>query len=191
MEAGLAQWVAEIEPVLAKRLAAAGLIPKLEAKAAATLGAFITEYIATRTDIKPATRAHLERAKRDLVAFFGDGRELTSITPGDADKFRLQLRLGDNTVRRICGRAKQLFRAAVRNRLIASNPFEDMKDCNVRANRERDFFVTREMAARVLEACPDAQCRTAVCTISGSVACTVRLSTWHCGGATSIGNAAG
>ncbi|MBI3838835.1 MAG: tyrosine-type recombinase/integrase [Planctomycetia bacterium] len=34
-----------------------------------------------------------------------------------------------------------------------------MKGTTVRGNRARDFFVTREMAQRVLDACPDAQWR--------------------------------
>ncbi|MCU0878210.1 MAG: site-specific integrase, partial [Pirellulaceae bacterium] len=58
---------------------------------------------------------------------------------------------------RHCGRAKQFFRAALRKKLITENPFDGMKDCQVRANRERDYFVTREEAAKVLESCPDAE----------------------------------
>ena len=59
----------------------------------------------------------------------------------------------------MCGRAKQLFRAATRKRLISENPFGDMKDTNVKANEEREFFVTCEMAQKVIDACPDAEWR--------------------------------
>ena len=41
MEADLAQWVTDLEPWLAKKLARVGLIPKPEAKPAATLGPFL------------------------------------------------------------------------------------------------------------------------------------------------------
>lgn len=51
--------------------------------------------------------------------------------------------------------AKQFFRAAVRKRLTAENPFADMKECGVQANRERDYFLTRPDAQKVLAACPD------------------------------------
>ena len=34
-----------------------------------------------------------------------------------------------------------------------------MKACDVKANRERDFFVTREDAQKVIDACPDAEWR--------------------------------
>ena len=64
----------------------------------------------------------------------------------------------DNTARRVCGRAKQFFRAAVRHKLISENPFGDMK-CSIVENRERDRFITRQEAQAVLDACPDAQWR--------------------------------
>jgi integrase len=161
MEADLAGWVYELDARMAKKLAAVGLIPKPEQKAAATLGQFLTDYIASRTDVKPLTTRHLNDARRNLVAFFGEDKALADISPGDADEFRrdLLLRLGDNTVRRQCGRAKQFLRAALRKRLIRENPFADMKGCGVQANRSRDYFLTREDAAKVLEACPDAQWR--------------------------------
>jgi integrase len=68
-------------------------------------------------------------------------------------------KLGENTVRRNCGRAKQFFRAAVRKRFIQENPFADMKGCAVKATTDRFYFISREEAAKVLEACPDAQWR--------------------------------
>src|SRR5690606_14637842 len=118
-------------------------------------------YIAGRTDIKRLTVLHLSDVRRKLVDYFGEEKPLAEISPGDADDFRLDLmqRLGDNTVRRQCGRAKQFFRAAVRKRLIPENPFGDMKSCGVQANRSRDYFLTLEDAAKVLDACPNAQWR--------------------------------
>lgn len=161
METDLMQWVAALEPSLAGKLARAGLIPNPEAKPAATLGPFLDSYIVGRTDVKPLTTRHLNDARRDLVAYFGEDKPLADVTPGDADDYRLHLlgRLGDNTVRRKCGRAKQFFRAAVRRRLIAENPFADMKGCGVQANRARDYFLTRLDAQKVSDACPDSQWR--------------------------------
>jgi len=159
--ADTAHWIAELDARLADKLTRVGLIPRPTTKTVLALGPFLTEYIASRTDVKPNTRAHLERAMVDVLKFFGADKPLEEVTPGDADEFRLHLltRLGDNTVRRICGRAKQFFRAATRKRMISENPFGDMKGCNVQANRERDFFVTEDMAQKVLEACPSAEWR--------------------------------
>ncbi len=42
--------------------------------------------------------------------------------------------------------------------LLKRNPFAGLKSA-VGSNRERDFFVTRDMATKVLEACPDSQWR--------------------------------
>ncbi len=66
-------------------------------------------------------------------------------------------RLQENTIRRRCGRARQLFQAAVRHRLIGRNPFAELKGVSVLANKSRDYFVTRDVADAVLAACPDNQ----------------------------------
>ncbi|MFM9961548.1 MAG: tyrosine-type recombinase/integrase [Planctomycetaceae bacterium] len=105
------------------------------------------------------------QVRRDLVARFGEDKLLRDVTPGDADEWRRWLltreknKLGENTIRRHCGRAKQLFRAALRKRLIAENPFADMKGCSVQANKSREYFITSEVADKVLAACPDNEWR--------------------------------
>ena len=158
-------WVGGRDDVMYGKLAAVGLVPPrepVEAESqAATLGEFLDQYISGRTDIKPSTRCNLEQVRRNLVDYFGAERLLASITPGDTDEFRVNLlgKLGENTVRRNCGRAKQFFRAAVRKKLIVENPFADMKGCAVKATTDRMYFVTQEVAVKVLEACPDAQWR--------------------------------
>lgn len=167
------RWLATIGDDLHAKLADQGLTAPRERSKPYTVAAFADSYIDERTDIKPNTRAHLLRARNDLVDFLGADRPLTEVTPGDADDWRRWLAspkiesgptkggkgLSPNTVRRICGRAKEFFRAAARKKLIAESPFADMKDTNVKENRSRDWFVTRDVAAAVLAACPDAQWR--------------------------------
>jgi integrase len=66
--------------------------------------------------------------------------------------------LSPDTVRKRISNSKQFFQDAVDHRRISENPFHRMKS-SVKGNRTRDFFVTLEMAQRVLETCPDAQWR--------------------------------
>ena len=159
----VAKWVGDIPDELAAKLAAVELIaPRHDREQQTTkLGEFIDAYLASRTDIKPRTRINLLQVRRNLVAHFGETKALGDITPGDTDEWRLWMltKLGDNTVRRHCGRAKQLFRAALRKRLITENPFADMRDCLVKANKSRDFFLSRADATKVLAACPDNEWR--------------------------------
>jgi len=153
-----AKWVASLDDVLSERLAKAGLIRGRES---ALLGDFMAGYIKSRHDVKPATATVYSHTQRNLLAYFGGDKPLRDITPGDADQWRLYLLaegLSENTVRRRCGIAKQFFTAAVRQRLIPVNPFEGLKAAII-TNRSRDYFVSRDEAQKVIEACPDAQWR--------------------------------
>ena len=152
------RWVASLDQTMNDKLAAVGLAQR---RARATLAAFIDDYITSRMDVKESTRTVLRRVRRYLVEYFGEPKPLRDITPGDADKWRLHMirnGLADNTVRRSCGIAKQLFTAAKRQRLISENPFADLVAA-VKANPKRFHFVTQLEAEQVLDACPDAQWR--------------------------------
>lgn len=144
------------------RMATAGLVTPRdipEEIEAAKLGNFIDAYVKSRTDIEPTTEYQLKMVRKRLVDFFGENKPIHDISPADADAWRLWLqeRVGPNTTRRSCGRAKQFFRWAVRKRLLAENPFADQKDCGVKANKEREFFVNRAVSEKVLESCPDSE----------------------------------
>jgi integrase len=95
-----------------------------------------------------------------LLEFFGPERNLRDINPGDADAWLLWLRgnYARGTTGRTVKRARQFFRAAVRNKVINENPFADVKAPS-QVNEARKYFVTREDAQKVLEACPDAEWR--------------------------------
>jgi len=164
VDAETSRWVAGLDEVLADRLAAVGLIPQREN---VTLGPFIDAYIESRHDTKESTTSLYRQTRRNLVEFFGANKQIRDITPGDADEWRLWMLekgrvgggpLGDNTVRRRCGRAKQFFNAALRKRLVTENPFADLKSA-VQANAARFHFVTREESDKVMGTCPNAEWR--------------------------------
>lgn len=152
-------WLNAAEGALVARLARLGLVADRQH---ATLGAFVDDYIRSRGDVKPSTRIVYRRTRRHLVGYFAELHRLDAISPGDADCWRSWLAaergLADNTVRRTCGIAKQFMRAAMRRGLIDTNPFEDQVVA-VRPNVERFYFVTREEAGAVLDACPDGEWR--------------------------------
>ncbi len=153
-----ALWVAGLSDLMTDKLVAVGLVAKYRA---ARLQQFLDGYIENRSDTKPSTRVTYGHTRRNLLEFFGGSKLLREITPGDADDWRLSLvkqGLASNTVRRRSGIAKQFFNAALRKELISSNPFADLK-CMIQANTQRMYFISRDEAQAVLDACPNAQWR--------------------------------
>ncbi len=167
MDSEAARWVAEIGDDLAAKLAAVGLIAK---RGTATLEGYCRSYIDGRTDIKRNTRINLELARRYLVDHFGSDRPLREVTAADADQWAISLRkrFSQATIARMVKRARQFFTAARRARLITENPFETVAIGQM-DNRERLFFVTQEMTAKLIEAAPDAEWRAliALCRFGG------------------------
>jgi integrase len=56
-----------------------------------------------------------------------------------------------------------------RAKILAESPFAEVKGVNVRANKDREVFITRDIAQQVLDACPDAEWRAlfALCRFGG------------------------
>ncbi len=157
------EWLRSIGDKLHAKLAATGLVaPRqpVEPQKQICLGEWLDTYIAGRTDVKPNTRRNLEAAKARLVEFFGKERGLDSITAGDVDAWVIWLkgRYANGTAGRTIKRAKQFFRAALRKKILAENPFADAKAPS-QVNEARKFFVTLEATYKVLDACPDFEWR--------------------------------
>jgi integrase len=152
-------WVNRLSDVVHGRLAACGLVKARATIAQTRLGPFIESYITGRKDAKPRTIINYRHACKEITQHFGADRVMASINVGEADEFRQALLgrgLAENTVRRVCGRARQFFRAAIRREMLTRNPFDGMK-CSVGANPDRLYFVTMSDALKVLDACPDTQ----------------------------------
>lgn len=156
----VSRWMANLDPKTYNRLAAVGLVERRNEQGK-TIGKLTEEYIVGRSDAKPRTIINLRQAQKRLLEFLGNDKPLKEITEADAEEFwryLLAAGLAHNTARRTCGRAKQFLRYAVRKRLIVSNPFAELKS-TVGSNSARQFFVTPEVAQKVLDACPDAEWR--------------------------------
>lgn len=161
LDEDVTKWLGKLKDKMYERLVAVGLArPRVAAKAG--VGAFIDAYIAGRLDLKPRTVTNLKQLRKWVVDYFGETRDIRTIGPGDAEDFRQHMikgGLGDNTIRRKIGRARQLFRDAIRRGVVrGANPFEGMAAA-VRADKSRQFYVTREAVGKVLDQCPDAQWR--------------------------------
>jgi hypothetical protein len=128
-------------------------------------------YIAQREKtVAKSTVNSYKQTRKSLGDYFGDDKPLADITVADANASRRWMLttkldakrgcsaakgLADNTARRRCGFARQFFNEAIDARLITENPFHKMKGIGVRANRSRDYFLSREDAEKVVKACPD------------------------------------
>lgn len=158
LDADTANWIASIEDELSEKLAKVGLIP---ARKSALLGLFTQEYIDSRTDLKPGTRKALHTARNRLIRYFGDDKELRSITQADADNWLIWLKrekYADGTVGRCIRHAKAFFKSAVRAELIKASPFAHIKTSSS-VNEDRKTFVTIETINKVIDAAPDAEWR--------------------------------
>jgi integrase len=154
-EREVSEWVAGIGNALHAKLSAVGLVPKRDKAEPATLAAYIDNYIYGRKDVKPATKEVWRQGKLGLVNCFGANRDLTSITQGDADSYKLAMigqGLASYTIRKRLQWAKTWFKSATRKRLIPSNPFDDVSIKATMPNRMR--FVTPAETQAILDACP-------------------------------------
>ncbi len=151
------------------------LLPKRESS---TLREFVSPYIESRRDVKPATREAWNQALDHLSSHFGDSRPLKSITAGDAAAWRQTLvnaDLADATVRKYTGYVKQFFDVAVDHELIAKNPFRKLPSAPV-ANKSRQRFISQVEIDSVIEHAPNAEWRLII-ALSRYGACVVRLNT--------------
>ncbi len=173
--ADTARWIAELDERLAGKLARVGLIVPRNVAVILTVGGHLRAYFAKRTDVKSSTVTNWRHTERSLVEFFGDERSLDSITSGDAKDWERWLKSGEarenryagrsataglspNTARKRVGNAKQFFQDAVERNLLTRNPFAGLNGA-VGNNRDRDHFITRDDAAKIVATCPDTQWR--------------------------------
>ena len=180
-QAGLAfnaqtsEWLNKIDQSLRTKLAKHGLVSLKEHTAGLKLSNHIAAYRERIKHLKPTTQKHWNHTFRNLGTFFKHDPKLEDITAGDAKDFETYLLSGNarssnkgkssqpkqlavNTVAKRISNCKTLFKDAISRKLIDSNPFEGLRG-TVRSNPEREYFITLEVATKVLEACPNAEWR--------------------------------
>ncbi len=171
MEPALAAWVAELPDRIASKLEAWELIAPRPERPDLALEEYLTAYVARREDVTQRTHVNWQQTIRSLVDFFGAKRSIASISEGDAGDFARWLRtpkarglgkggagLSEATARKRGANARQFFGDAVARELIPRNPFAVLKG-SAGANKSREHFITREVAERVLAACPNQEWR--------------------------------
>ncbi len=133
------------------------------------LGPFLDKYIEGRTDCKKSTITNYRQVRRLLVEYFGVRCQIRSMTAADAERWRLWLLarvvqgktedrpeklMAPATVSKHVKRAKTMFAYAVKDRLLGSSPFAEVKGSS-EANKTRHFFVDGPTSTAVLQACPN------------------------------------
>ena len=160
MNTAIQEWIGKLPDGLRTRLERLGLVEKRKGERW-TVEAFIRNYIEHRPDVKKKTRLKWEDVERKMKVFFR-GVNIGDVTVQQAKNFRVHLdtvyKLKENTIRRHIAIARQFFNAAIDAEVITKNPFRG-QPVSLRINKARFFYVTPEMAQKVLDACPDAHWR--------------------------------
>lgn len=166
-----AVWLADLADVLHQRLARAGLTISRQEASRTLLGPMCDAYLARKTDIKPASLLAVQQVVRNLKTYFGESRDINTITPGDAEDFarwvktdgrtqRQRARRGPGlspaTIGKRLRRSASIFTDAVKRRLIPGNPFDGLKTPPA-TNSERQAYIPAADVERIIDATPDAE----------------------------------
>ncbi len=158
VEGELAQWVVDLEPRLAKKLAAVSLIAKPETKTAATLGPFLQTWLAARKgDYKPASITAWGQVIKKLTNFLGVDCPLSEVTEAKAEAFRqsmLAANLRPTTIHKRLQHARMFFTHAKRQGLVDANPFEFVRHRPGDASERRAYVPVADVQ-RVIEYAPN------------------------------------
>jgi integrase len=158
LDRATAAWLDAIADSIHEKLVRVGLVePRRTVEVEEwTVGRLLAGKLATRDDVAPRTEICHEYSKKKLLEFFGKERLLSTIHEHDADEYRRWLlsKHAQATASREVKRARQFFKVAVRRRLIAANPFAEVK-AGTQANPSRKHYVSRETIEAVVAACPN------------------------------------
>jgi integrase len=161
------RWLAEIGDDMRAKLVKHGLARPRQAAPVVTIYALIERFKDRPKwrDKKPSTHLAYEHGFRHILAFFGSHRGVETVTETDAEDmlgYLLEPKpagagLAKASAYRMTDTASMLFRFARRSRLIAANPFDEVKR-GVLAS-EHKAFIDAATATLVIDAMKDSQWR--------------------------------
>ncbi|HPO93873.1 MAG TPA: tyrosine-type recombinase/integrase, partial [Phycisphaerales bacterium] len=103
-----------------------------------------------------------EQTRRSLEEFIGEKTDRSRVTALEAERWRTWLKdnqqLAGATIAKRVKTARQVFKRAVKWKMLAENPFEDIRTGS-QSNPARMHFVDTATVERVLAACPDVEWR--------------------------------
>ena len=164
----------ELSADMHEKLVAVALVNPREKQdtARVSVAAQAQDYLARRTDIKPASRLVLGHAVRNLVGYFGE-TALADVTSADADDFSRWLAtdarvrgeasrnpkgLSPATLGKRLSWAATIWKDAIRRELVGKNPFDDVKKPGG-VNADRQQYVPAEVIETLIAAEPDLEWR--------------------------------
>ena len=171
LSAPTAQWVTTLSDVMRERLAATGLV---KSRVYVQLGAWLDYFVKIRKDVKPATKTNWGHTVRNLKEFFGEDKDPREINYTEAEHFKqylIGLKLKSATVSKRLQNAKMFFRRMTKEKIIAENPFDDVKYYYAN-DKKKNTIIDRLLYNRIMEAMPDTQWRVIIAlTRIGALRC--------------------
>ena len=184
----LVAWLQNLPDEAYGKLARVGLVvPRVREETDVRTLKSLCDAFKGRAAVKASTSASYGQTIDSLTAFFGESRDVSTITPEDADEWRKAVscaRQGEGlrrkrrttadntlapaTVAKRVHVAKRIFGKAASWGWLAKNPFAALR-AGSQANPNRSHYVDTQIAESVMEACPGPQWRTlvALCRYAG------------------------
>lgn len=152
-----ALWLSGIDDALHAKLAKTGIVSPRVQRGSTQLITLVDELHAKlKKTWKKNTILNHRIARRHLLDYFGNSRDVTKVTEAEAEAYRdhLGTLFAENTVRRWCSYARQYFKAFAK-KLGFESPFSNMRKLSVDSVPDRLYFIDEALAYRVLNAMPD------------------------------------
>lgn len=157
---GALHWLSRLNENIHDKLVSAGIAQPRALTGLTHLGKYFADYIVRRTDLKQNSILNLRKCRTAATEYFGEGREMATITRGDVRDWKRKLResYAEATVAGNLKRLRQLFADAIDHEVVAKNPVVGISPGSM-SNAKRMFYVSRESILKVIEECPDVEWR--------------------------------